>query len=73
MLKFALIASGLFEWVHGPYVYTALDFFHMAMRTFMGTLLAWMALELLRTIYEIYQSHRVPDGPYVVEVLEKQP
>lgn len=73
MFKFALIASGLFEWVHGAYVYTALDFFFTVMRTFMGTLLAWMVLELLRAIYEIYKSHRVPEGPYVVEVLEKQP
>jgi len=51
MLKIALAAGIVYEWVLGPAVgsFQSLEF--AALRTLCATLLAWMVLELGRTLF----------------------
>lgn len=51
MLKFAFALAVAYEWLTGPSVFTVHGFAATAFHTFCATLLAWMVLEVWRTLY----------------------
>ena len=51
MLKFALAAGIVYEWLLGASVSSVATLEFAAIRTLCATLLAWMALEFARTLF----------------------
>jgi hypothetical protein len=51
MLKFALALGISFEWLFGAGVFSVQSLAYAALRTLCATLLAWMILESLRTLF----------------------
>ena len=51
MLKFALAAGIVYEWIAGPGVSSIQSLAAAAIQTLCATLLAWMVLELVRTLF----------------------
>ena len=51
MLKIAIAAGIVYEWVFGPSIGNVQGLEFAALRTLCATLLAWMVLELARTLY----------------------
>jgi hypothetical protein len=56
MFKFAFALGIVAEWVTGPVIASAPAFGIAASRTFIATLLAWMALEAVRTVVRAVQT-----------------
>jgi hypothetical protein len=51
MLKFAFAAGIVYEWFFGPSISNVQSLEFAALRTLCATLLAWMALESVRTLF----------------------
>ena len=51
MLKFALALGIAFEWMFGAGVFSVQSLAYAALRTLCATLLAWMILESMRTLF----------------------
>lgn len=51
MLKFALALGIAFEWIFGPSVHSLPSLAYAALRTLSAILLAWMILEVGRTLF----------------------
>jgi hypothetical protein len=56
MFKFAFALGIVAEWVTGPVIASAPAFGMAASRTLIATLLAWMALEAVRTVVRAVQT-----------------
>lgn len=56
MFKFALALGIIAEWITGPVVASAPSFGMAVTRTFMATLVAWMALEAARAVVRAVQT-----------------
>jgi hypothetical protein len=56
MFKFAFALGVVTEWVTGPVVASAPAFGMAASRAFIATLIAWMALESVRTLVRAVQT-----------------
>jgi hypothetical protein len=56
MFKFALALGIIAEWITGPVVASAPSFGLAVARTFMATLVAWMALEAARAVVRAVQT-----------------
>lgn len=56
MFKFALALGIIFQWLTGPDVTSLPAFGTAAARSFMATLVAWMALEAMRALVRAVQT-----------------
>lgn len=56
MFKFAFALGIIAEWVTGPVVTSAPAFGLAATRALMATLLAWMALEMVRAVVRAVET-----------------